>query len=336
MQMNHSYNPSLSPRRNEEADRTDYGNPIKRILILSSTEGYSVGLALKRCLEQFGRGRVEVTLWDRTRPNGWLLEHILGQIRRFPFVVLVLTPDDQVVTRGYAGFSPRDNLLMELGIALATNEYDHTFVLHPDDTPLKLPTNIQGWIRRTYHHRTDNNDEAAIDAPAKEIVEAILDLKSEMSWDLFLQQIEWLHLHTMQNPVYKEGLRPNIVVGVNMGGMLAGSLLYYKNRNRFHLMTVWTKDESACRTLSERQRDFQLELREVIERIRERGDAPRILLIDDSDKSGEAMNRALVLTKEVAPEALLKTAALVYLGQVGAGPDYCHLFDYQRFKYAPI
>lgn len=335
--MNPSDNPTLSPTRNEEADETEYREPVKRVLILSSKEGYSVAFAFKTCLERLARGRVEAKLWDRTRPNGWLLEHVIGQIRRYPFVVLVVTPDEQIVSRGEAGFSPRDNLLMELGIALATNEHDHTFLLHPDNIHLKFPTNIEGWIRRTYHPRQDGDYEAAVDSSAKEILNAILKLDSEMSWDLFFHQVEWLHHHIIdRSDVYPDGLRPNVVVGVNMGGMLAGSLLYYKNRSRFHLMTVWTKDESAYRSVAERQHDFQQELQNIVQCIRQRGDEPKILLIDDSDKSGESMNRALSLTKQVVPDAPVKTAALVYLGPKGRRPDYCQLFDYERFKYAPV
>jgi hypoxanthine phosphoribosyltransferase len=175
-----------------------------------------------------------------------------------------------------------------------------------------------------------------VEEAVREFVADILARQSEMSWDLFLQQIEWLNERTNRSDEYEDGLRPHVVIGVNMGGMLAGSLLYYKNRSRFHLMTVWTKDESMYRKLAIRQRDFQEELRQVVGQIRDRGDKPRILLIDDSDKSGEAMNQALQLTKAVVPDACVKTGALVYLGPPNGRPDYCQLSDYQRFKYAPV
>ncbi len=331
-------NPSLSPRRNEVADKTRYRVPPKRVLIFSSIEGKPVAEAVKTCIDRFSRGKIKATLWDRTNWAGWFLDHVLGQIRRFPFVVLILTPDQKIINRKETIFSPRDNLLMELGIALATNEHERTFVLRPESTPLKLPTNISGWNVWSYRESVEGNHKEAV----REIITQITKHQSEMSWDLFLQQIEWLHERINQNPVYGNGIgfRPNIVVGVNMGGMLAGSLLYYKNRKGFHFMTVWTKDEFRYRKLAERQRDFQEELRQVVYKIREESNEPRILLIDDSDKSGEAMNKALELTRDVikgiAPSSIVKTAALVYLGPPAGRPDYCEIFDYERFKYAPV
>lgn len=330
-------NLSLSPQRNELADKTKYRVPPKRVLIFSSNEGKPIAEAVKTCIDRFSRGKIKATVWHRTNWTGWHLDNVLGLIRQFPFVVLILSPDDKIVNRNKVLFSPRDNLLMELGLALATNEHERTFVLCSGK--IKLPTNISGWTVWFYKENSDGNHKESVKEAVREIITQIDKHKSEMSWDLFLQQIQELHEKINQNPL-QGGFRPNIVVGVNMGGMLAGSLLYYKNRKGFHFMNVWTKDEFRYRKLVERQRDFQKELRQVVDRIKAESNEPQILLIDDSDKSGEAMNSALKLTKEVikdiAPGSTVRTAAIVYLGPPAGRPDYCEIFDYQRFKYAPV
>jgi predicted nucleotide-binding protein len=45
------------------------------------------------------------------------IEDLETQVGNSDFAVLVLSPDDQVITaRGTTGLAPRDNLILELGI----------------------------------------------------------------------------------------------------------------------------------------------------------------------------------------------------------------------------
>src|SRR6185436_415713 len=135
----------------------------------------------------------------------------------------------------------------------------------------------------------------------------------------------------------KPGLRPHVVVGVNMGGFVAGGLLFYLNRSRWHFLTVWTKNESPYRSLPERQADFMAELRQVVERVRrDTEEVPRILLVDDSDKSAEAMSRAFALVKQTVPDATVMRAALVYLGPPDKRPEFVYQTAFDRFKYARV
>jgi hypoxanthine phosphoribosyltransferase len=227
---------------------------------------------------------------------------------------------------------------MELGIAVATNGTRRTFLLSPDDVAIKLPSNIQGWNYFRYPHVGVEGDPAsALAVPAGRIREEILGLTSEMSWPLFYRQIVSLHDEIIRD--HPPGLDPHVVVAVNMGGMIVGGLFQYKSRTRFHLMTLWTKNESHCRTLVQRQDDVRRELKEVSDEVRRQGDNSklRILLLDDSDKSGEAMSQAVALVKEVVPDAVVRTAAIVYAGPESSKPNHCkHVNEYQLFKYGPI
>ena len=67
-------------------------NPVKGVLILSSTEGCSIARAVKTYLEK--RQQLEATIWDEVAPSGWQLEHVIKMIQEFPYVILVLSPDD--------------------------------------------------------------------------------------------------------------------------------------------------------------------------------------------------------------------------------------------------
>jgi predicted nucleotide-binding protein/hypoxanthine phosphoribosyltransferase len=326
----------IHPSNNEIRDPQQYATPKKRVLILSSTEGIEVAKAVAAELETSGHEQIETTLWKDTQPEGWLLLHLVDMIRRHPFVVVVLTPDAVSLDRGQSLPAPRDNLLFELGVAVSTNDPQRTFVIQPDKT-IKLPSDFDGWIMHSYYqHRSDGKHQAAVARACGTIAERILNLPSEMNWALFYHEILTLGEQVMRSRYLAGGFEPHIIVAVNMGGMVAGGLLYYPYRYHVHLMSVWTKDESRFRTLAERQEDFCRELREVVDRVRaSTKDAPRILLMDDSDKTSEAMSKAVRLVRSVTgDDAELKTAAIVYLGPEELRPNHCGRFPYERFKYA--
>ena len=310
--------------------------PTKRVLVLSSTERLSLARAVKSVLERDSENLIEATIWDRTAPNGWLLGHVVEVIRKFPYVVLVMTADDKVLLRDKEMLCPRDNLVMELGLALATNTPDRTFVVH--DADLRLPTDIAGLITYTYIPRTDRDEFEGVRDACGSIIRRVKELNSEMSWPLFFDCIRLLSEDLKPSPhAAKPGFRPQIVVGVNTGGHVAGGLLHYLNRRQSHFLVVWTKNESPYRELAERQEDFQAELRSVIERVKLAEGAPvRILVADDSAKSGEALRKVVELVNETAPGSDVRTASLVYFGPADQRPYYWYHEDFEEFKYAPV
>jgi predicted nucleotide-binding protein/hypoxanthine phosphoribosyltransferase len=322
------------------APRAPAAPPKKRVLILSSSERLDVAKAVKSVLEKDSGHAIEATVWDRTGPKGWLLEHIVSMVRQFPFVVVVLAGDDGLVHRGRPMQSPRDNVIMELGLAMATNGIARTFIVGSRDSSLKLPTDINGLYTGSFGRREDGNWEEAVRDACGEVIHRVKHTEAEMSWDLFLEAIRQISGDVMKRGIHfptDPGFRPHIVVGVNMGGFVVGGLLFYLNRSRWHLSTLWTKSESPYRKLSERQTDFKEELRAVVARVREEtNERPRILLVDDSDKSGESMSQAVTLIRSIVADAAIKRAAIVYLGHPDSKPDYAPHTGYDRFKYAPV
>ena len=306
----------------------------KRVLVLSSSEALDFASAVKTVLEESSKGVIEATVWNHVEGSSWVLTTVLQMIRKFPFVVVVLTGDDYIVYRSEEQFAPRDNLLLELGIALATNDIDHTFIIHPNDAKLKLPTDIDGVLRFPYVTRDDENLKAQVQDPCAKIAGLVSKHKSIMSWESFFEEIKNLDHHINED---SDRLQPHVVIGVNHGGLIAGGLLYFLNRQKWHFLTLWVKDESRYRGLLFRQADFEVELSEVLKSVHERGEEPRILLVDDSDKSGESMKKALDLVRRISgPEAKIRTSAIVYVGGDGSRPTYAGRFAYDRFKYGPV
>lgn len=303
----------------------------RSVLILCAVEEIKLARNIGESLKNYSKDMVNTTLWTEADFSGWLLDNIIERISEFSFVVLIMTPVDRLTYKGQEMLSPRDNLIFELGISLAVNGYQRTLIIYPADVELKLPSDTYGLVCITY--RIDN-----IDALCTDIYHRVMNkkLEREMSWFVYFKTIIRLNEDIHKNPS-EGGFRPNIVVGINMGGMVAGGLLYYLNRGKFHFMVAWTKDESPLSDINARHELTKTELKMVLEQIKTQNKVPKVLLVDDSDKSSEAMRTAKNLVMEILKGAgEIKTAALVYRGQRKDKPDYCYYFDYDRFPYARV
>ena len=70
--------------------------------------------------------------------------------------MFVLTPDDKSVVRGKAYRTPRDNLLFELGLAVAFLGRDRVFIVKPSNLDLKLPRDLDAVVYGTFNQDAPN------------------------------------------------------------------------------------------------------------------------------------------------------------------------------------
>jgi hypoxanthine phosphoribosyltransferase len=107
--------------------------------------------------------------------------------------------------------------------------------------------------------------------------------------------------------------RTDIVIGVNHGGAIIGSKLYYMNRQLFHFTVFWMDVYSELRSRTQRLADAEAELAVLLDRIQEsRGLKPSILLVDDTLRSGRAMAPAIRIVRKLAPDASLRIGCIIY------------------------
>jgi Predicted nucleotide-binding protein containing TIR-like domain len=145
------------------------------LFIGSSAEGLDFARAVRADLTH----DAEVTIWNEGAfaLGQTLIESLVNALPRFDFAVLVLTPDDLVVSRQTESFGPRDNVLFELGLFMGRLGRSRTFVLHQVSSRLKMPTDLAGVITARYDWpRQDNNHRAAVGAACDSIRQAIRDL----------------------------------------------------------------------------------------------------------------------------------------------------------------
>ena len=131
------------------------------LFIRSSSEGLDIAQAVEFQLQK----DVEITIWNEGffGLGGTTLETLVNSLDRFDFAVLVLTPDDFVLSRDVQARSPRDNVMFELGLFMGYLGRSRTFIVYDVQSKVKIPSDLAGVTAATYNgSRTDNNLIAAV------------------------------------------------------------------------------------------------------------------------------------------------------------------------------
>src|SRR5262245_46414956 len=139
----------------------------------------SEGLEFVRAIGEQLAPDAEVTLWEEAffSLGSTFIESLVNQLPRFDFAVLVLTSDDEVSSRGVQSFSPRDNVIFELGLFMVSLGRARTFGVYQADSMLKIPTDLLGMNQATYYWpRSDKNYVAAVGPACNKIRKVIRDL----------------------------------------------------------------------------------------------------------------------------------------------------------------
>jgi hypothetical protein len=112
-----------------------------RVFIGSSSSGKEVARAIQYQL----RDDAEADVWDEGVFGimGGTLESLVNALESFDFAVLVLTPDDLVVSGKELRNTPRDNVLFELGLFIGHLGRERTFAVYQQGS-LNLPSDLAG------------------------------------------------------------------------------------------------------------------------------------------------------------------------------------------------
>lgn len=101
------------------------------------------------------------------------LEDLLAVANNMDFAVLLITSDDATVSRGKKKPSPRDNMILELGLFMGALSRERTFIVNPKDIDLKFPTDILGITTLPYTSGTKNSIKKRLRPIVNAIVSAI-------------------------------------------------------------------------------------------------------------------------------------------------------------------
>lgn len=111
------------------------------------------------------------------RLNEYALESLMRQLSQTDFAILVLSADDILHSRGTVNHSPRDNVLLELGLFMGALRRRRTFAVYDSDKTPKIPSDLLGINLATYRgERSDKNLVAAVGEACDVIRDVIVEL----------------------------------------------------------------------------------------------------------------------------------------------------------------
>ncbi len=124
-------------------------NPSPHIFIGSSSEALEIAREIS---SQLLTPPFSVRLWseDVFTPSNTNIESLETELARSDFAVLVLAPDDHVISRGKGHDAPRDNVVFELGLFMGALTRARTYLVNPIDHDTKIPTDLLGVITIRY------------------------------------------------------------------------------------------------------------------------------------------------------------------------------------------
>jgi hypothetical protein len=152
------------------------------IFIGSSSEGLKYAQSIKAQLSN----DAEVTIWNEGLflLGNITLEALLTFSYRFDFAILVLTPDDTIVSRADQTKSPRDNVLFELGVFMSSLGPKKTFVVATIGD-IKLPSDLQGLtVAKIDSDRADGNVDAMVGNACHQVRKAVVEAYSQSTLGL--------------------------------------------------------------------------------------------------------------------------------------------------------
>ncbi|MCD4784652.1 MAG: nucleotide-binding protein [Candidatus Eremiobacteraeota bacterium] len=126
-----------------------------RIFIRSSSEAENFDLQVRRIIENLGG---EAICWrDISRPGDYIVDVLIDLASSIDGALLIATPDDLTVFRSIDRMSPRDNIILELGIFISQLGKHRTGIVHVSSA--SLPSNLHGLTTIKYHPDKPGNNE---------------------------------------------------------------------------------------------------------------------------------------------------------------------------------
>lgn len=123
------------------------------IFIGSSSEKANVAKLIARLL---GKEEAIPKVWTKLFLAGSTyiedLEQVFDQV---DFAVFICTGDDYLKIRQEEREAPRDNVILELGMALGRLGRRRSFIVHPKGDSLRLPTDLAGVVPVPYENHSD-------------------------------------------------------------------------------------------------------------------------------------------------------------------------------------
>lgn len=196
-----------------------------RIIVFSSKEGIGMARAIQRNLYT---EKYSCKLWTNNffRPSSLTIENLQSIRDDFHYAVIVLSPDDCIISREVSYEVPRDNVIFELGLSIGILGLDRTIIVKPDQ--LKLPSDLDGITPCNYFPDEDIDTSAGyIVSHIEACVDKAIDenkIVNRIYWNEYCRLIDKL-LDALKKSVNFGGYNFDIIVSISRGGIIVSDLL---------------------------------------------------------------------------------------------------------------
>lgn len=133
----------LARRLRQRGSLVRAANQRPRVFVGSSVEGLPIARALQ---EQLEHDPVDVRVWTDNVfvPGSTTVAELAQTAQGSDFGVFVVRADDLTESRGQQAGSPRDNVILELGMFLGLHGQERALILRPRGADLKIPSDLLG------------------------------------------------------------------------------------------------------------------------------------------------------------------------------------------------
>jgi CRP/FNR family cyclic AMP-dependent transcriptional regulator len=133
----------LADRLRQRNELVRQRNEVARVFVGSSRESLEVANAVQAGL---ATDPFLVTVWTNGvfGPSEFPIEALERVAVESDFAILILGPDDEVLSRDMESLAPRDNVVFELGLFIGAAGRLRVFLLVPHGLEIKIPTDLLG------------------------------------------------------------------------------------------------------------------------------------------------------------------------------------------------
>ncbi|MCK9588229.1 MAG: nucleotide-binding protein [Terrimicrobiaceae bacterium] len=159
-------------------ERSKFHNPPRSqpvIFIGSTVEGLPIA---REILANFTHDPFVVKIWEKGIFNAGAtpIEDLVRIVAECDFGIMIVTPDDKVVSRGENHNAPRDNVVFELGLLIGAIGRHRTFIVSPRKADIKIPTDLLGVTPLAYDNTKSSWQESEISIVSNEIRKAVTNI----------------------------------------------------------------------------------------------------------------------------------------------------------------
>lgn len=144
------------------------------IFLGSSVEGLPVARVLGDGLKH---AKSIPKLWSTPglfSPGGVKFDALLKEVRKSDFAVFVFGPNDKTIQKGPDTPSQRDNVILELGLFMASLDRSRVFIVKEQSSDIKIPADLSGVTFINYIAAPGQTTSAFI-APACQVILAAME-----------------------------------------------------------------------------------------------------------------------------------------------------------------